>query len=125
MACLSISTSTACCARSSIDNPGRLTTATGDRPGAFQATLAAASDAPPQVRVDVARLDVVSAAGTARFTLSERHRRMFMDRRDMPGASLPHLPAIQAFAQRWQQGRPWLRDAAANARARLDRLPSA
>jgi 3-isopropylmalate/(R)-2-methylmalate dehydratase small subunit len=86
--------------------------------------LAAASGSPLQVRVDVERLEVSSAAGTARFTLSERHRCMFMDGLDMLGASLQHLPAIQAFAGRWQQDHPWLKDVAANARGRLDRLPS-
>jgi 3-isopropylmalate/(R)-2-methylmalate dehydratase small subunit len=86
--------------------------------------LAAASGSPLQVRVDVERLEVSSAAGTARFTLSERHRRMFMDGLDMLGASLQHLPAIQEFAGRWQQDHPWLKDVAAGARGRLDRLPS-
>jgi 3-isopropylmalate/(R)-2-methylmalate dehydratase small subunit len=86
--------------------------------------LAAASNSPLAVRVDVERLEVASAAGTARFTLSERHRRMFLDGLDMLGASLQHLPAIQAFAGRWRQDHPWLQDVAANARARLDRLPA-
>jgi 3-isopropylmalate/(R)-2-methylmalate dehydratase small subunit len=86
--------------------------------------LAAASTIPLELRVDVERLEVSSAAGMARFTLSERHRRMFMDGLDMLGASLQHLPAIQAFAGRWQQDHPWLKDVAAGARARLDRLPS-
>lgn len=83
--------------------------------------LAAGGGTPMQVRVDVERLEVVSAAGTARFSLSERHRRMFMDGLDMLGASLLHLPAIEAFASRWQEDKPWLKDVAANARARLDR----
>ena len=84
----------------------------------------AASSGPIEVRVDVERLEVSSAAGTARFTLSERHRRMFLDGLDMLGASLQHLPAIREFAGRWQQDHPWLKDVAAGARARLDRLPS-
>jgi 3-isopropylmalate/(R)-2-methylmalate dehydratase small subunit len=83
--------------------------------------LAAASPVPLQVRVDVERLEVASAAGTVRFTLSERHRRMFMDGLDMLGASLQHLPAIQAFAERWREDKPWLKDVAANARARIER----
>lgn len=86
--------------------------------------LAAASPAPLQVSVDVEKLEVSSPAGTARFTLSERHRRMFMDGLDMLGASLQHLGAIQAFAGRWRQDHPWLADVAAHARARLDRVSS-
>jgi 3-isopropylmalate/(R)-2-methylmalate dehydratase small subunit len=83
--------------------------------------LAAAATAPIEVRVDVNRLEVVSAAGTARFSLSERHRRMFMEGLDMLGASLLHRPAIEAFARRWQEDKPWLKDVAAKARSRLDR----
>jgi 3-isopropylmalate/(R)-2-methylmalate dehydratase small subunit len=84
---------------------------------------AAASDAPPQLRIDVARLQVHSATGTASFTLSGRHQRMFMEGLDMLGASLQHLPAIRAFADQWQAAHPWLKDVAAAARARIDSLP--
>ncbi|MEW7848763.1 3-isopropylmalate dehydratase small subunit [Massilia aurea] len=81
---------------------------------------AAAPAAPMQVRVDVDQLQVVSATGTAAFTLSERHRHMFMEGLDMLGASLVHLQAIQAFAQRWQGTHPWLKDVARTARTRID-----
>ena len=81
----------------------------------------AASGAPMQVRIDVERLEVSSATGTARFTLSDRHRRMFMDGLDMLGASLQHLPAIHAFAERWHAANPWLKNVAAASRARIDR----
>ena len=84
--------------------------------------LAAASSTPIEVRVDVERLEVTSAAGMVRFSLSERHRRMFMDGLDMLGASLQHLPAIRAFASRWQEDKPWLKDVAAKSRDRLDRV---
>lgn len=97
-------------------------------PEAFMAQLfaaAAASPAPLQLRIDVERLEVSGAMGTAGFTLSERHRRMFMDGLDMLGASLQHLPAIQAFAGRWQQDHPWLEDVAAKSRTRLDRVTPA
>lgn len=82
--------------------------------------LAGAASNPLQVSVDVERLEVTSAAGTVSFTLSERHRRMFMDGLDMLGATLQHLPAIQAFAERWRADKPWLADVAARARTRLD-----
>ena len=81
----------------------------------------AASGAPMQVRIDVERLEVSSATGTARFTLSDRHRRMFMDGLDMLGSSLQHLPAIHAFAERWHAANPWLKNVAAASRARIDR----
>ena len=84
--------------------------------------LAAASTTPLQLRVDVARLEVSSAAGTASFTLSDRHRQMFMEGLDMLGASLLHLPAIEAFAGRWREAHPWLKDVAAKARDRIDRV---
>jgi 3-isopropylmalate/(R)-2-methylmalate dehydratase small subunit len=86
--------------------------------------LAGAAAAPLQASVDVERLEVASAAGTVRFPLSERHRRMFMDGLDMLGASLQHLSAIEAFAEGWREDQPWLQDVAARARARLDLLPS-
>ncbi|MBQ5940645.1 3-isopropylmalate dehydratase small subunit [Massilia sp. AB1] len=79
----------------------------------------AASGAPMQVRIDVERLEVISATGTASFTLSGRHQRMFMDGLDMLGASLQHLPAIQAFAERWHAANPWLKNVASAARARI------
>ena len=81
---------------------------------------AAASDSPLQLRIDVARLQVHSATGTASFTLSGRHQRMFMEGLDMLGASLQHLPAIRAFADQWQAAHPWLKDVAASARGRID-----
>ncbi|MFC5479061.1 3-isopropylmalate dehydratase small subunit [Massilia suwonensis] len=79
-----------------------------------------AQEGPLHVRIDVERLEVTSVVGTARFTLSERHRRMFMDGLDMLGASLQHLTAIEAFATKWREDNPWLADVAAHARARLD-----
>jgi 3-isopropylmalate/(R)-2-methylmalate dehydratase small subunit len=81
---------------------------------------AAAAISPMQVRIDVEQLQVVSATGSASFTLSGRHQRMFMDGLDMLGASLLHLPAIQAFADRWHAANPWLKNVAAVARTRID-----
>ncbi|WP_020653618.1 3-isopropylmalate dehydratase small subunit [Massilia niastensis] len=86
-----------------------------------EAAEAAAAASPVQVRIDVEQLQVHSATGSAGFTLSERHRRMFMDGLDMLGASLQHLPAIQAFAERWHEANPWLKNVAGAARARIDR----
>lgn len=79
-----------------------------------------AQPSPLHISIDVGRLEVDSAIGTAPFTLSERHQRMFMDGLDMLGASLVHLPAIQAFAKQWQNDHPWLKDVALAARTRID-----
>ena len=81
---------------------------------------AASPAAPIQVRIDVDKLQVVSATGAVGFTLSERHRRMFMDGLDMLGASLVHRQAIESFAQRWHAVHPWLKDVARTARDRID-----
>lgn len=75
---------------------------------------------PMQMRIDVEQLEVASRTAKACFQLSDRHRRMFMDGLDMLGASLLHLPAIQAFAEKWRDANPWLKDVASIARARLD-----
>lgn len=88
-------------------------------------TEASSSRSPMQVRVDVENLQVVSATGAAGFTLSDRHRRMFMEGLDMLGASMLHLPAIQAFAEQWHEANPWLRNLASAARTRLDQVAKA
>jgi hypothetical protein len=46
---------------------------------------------------------------------------MFMDGLDMLGTTLQHLPAIEAFAARWHDAHPWLKDVASSARGRIDR----
>jgi 3-isopropylmalate/(R)-2-methylmalate dehydratase small subunit len=86
---------------------------------------AASSDTPLHLRIDVANLQVVSAAGSASFTLSERHRNMFINGLDMLGASLLHKLEIEAFARSWHDAHPWLKDVAAVTRTRLDRISNA
>jgi 3-isopropylmalate/(R)-2-methylmalate dehydratase small subunit len=86
---------------------------------------AASSDSPLQLRIDVENLQVVSATGSAAFTLSDRHRKMFIDGLDMLGASLLHQQEIEAFARRWHDAHPWLKDVAAVTRTRLDRMSTA
>ena len=80
----------------------------------------AAANTPIHVTIDVENLQVVSAGGTAPFTLSDRHRCMFLEGLDMLGASLQHLDAIRDFAERWHHAHPWLKDVASAARIRLD-----
>lgn len=76
--------------------------------------------APLAVSIDVRASTVSSAVGTSSFTLSERHRRMFIEGLDMIGASLTYRDQIAAFAERHATAQPWLRDVASRTKARLD-----
>jgi 3-isopropylmalate/(R)-2-methylmalate dehydratase small subunit len=79
----------------------------------------AATPGANRITIDVASMTVQSASHRAAFTLSARHRHMFLEGLDMVGASLLHGDAILAFAEgHWQQ-KPWLKDVAARTRARL------
>lgn len=86
---------------------------------------ASSSNSLLHLRIDVENRQVISATGSASFTLSERHRTMFIHGLDMLGASLLHKSAIEAFARRWHDAHPWLKDVAAVNRTRLDRMPNA
>lgn len=81
---------------------------------------AAAAKTPLQLAIDVQRLEVRSPLGTHAFTLSARHRTMFLEGLDLIGASLAHRSAIEAFAQRRWAAEPWTRDIARRTKARLD-----
>jgi 3-isopropylmalate/(R)-2-methylmalate dehydratase small subunit len=63
---------------------------------------------------------VRTAGHSAPFTISERHRRMFLDGLDVIGASLTHGDQIDAFAQRHWAAQPWVKDVARRTRERLD-----
>jgi 3-isopropylmalate/(R)-2-methylmalate dehydratase small subunit len=84
------------------------------------ALLRAAAASPLHLAIDVQRLEVRSPLGTQAFTLSQRHRRMFLEGLDLIGASLAHRSAIEAFAQRHWAAEPWTRDIARRTKARLD-----
>jgi len=89
---------------------------------AVQALLVRVSDpARNRVAIDVLAGRVRADDGwEAGFALPERHRRMFAEGRDMVGATLAQLGAVEAFeAAHWQR-HPWMRDVAAGVRARLD-----
>jgi 3-isopropylmalate/(R)-2-methylmalate dehydratase small subunit len=81
---------------------------------------AAAAEVPLHLEIDVRRLEVRSPLGTHAFTLSGRHRTMFLEGLDLIGASLAHRSAIEAFAQRHWAAEPWTRDVARRTKARLD-----
>ncbi|WP_434627727.1 3-isopropylmalate dehydratase small subunit [Chromobacterium sp. CV08] len=69
--------------------------------------------------IDVASMSVRSRSLTAPFSLSERHRRMFVEGLDMVGATLAMRDRIDAFAAgHWRQ-RPWLKDIASMTKKRL------
>lgn len=72
------------------------------------------------VTIDVEGMTVRSRSIEVPFTLSARHRRMFIEGLDMIGATLALQAQITAFQQAHWKARPWLRDVAAVTRARLD-----
>lgn len=88
----------------------------------IQALMEEAHESPVPLRVDidVRALTVRTPRRTSAFTLSERHRRMFLDDLDMIGATLTHRGDIDAFAQRHWAAQPWVRDVAGRTRQRLD-----
>lgn len=77
-----------------------------------------ASDGGP-VRIDIDAMRVHAEGFEAGFTLSARHREMFLQGLDIIGLSLAYRQQIEAFAaQRWA-AEPWTRDIAAATRRRL------
>ena len=81
---------------------------------------AQASAGPLSVEIDVESRCVRSAGLAAGFTISERHRRMFLDGLDVFGASLNQRAQIARFAEQHWAAQPWLKDVAAVTRRRLD-----
>lgn len=73
-----------------------------------------------QVNIDLERMQVRSHSHAAGFSLSERHRRMFMEGLDMVGATLAQQAQIEAFAARHGQRFPWMCDIGAKVRQALD-----
>ena len=84
------------------------------------AELMADADRQGLVRVDVGAMRVKSGSVDAPFTLSERHRRMFLEGLDVIGLSLTFKPQIDAFAQSHWAHQPWLHDVAQRTKQRLD-----
>ncbi|WMJ68935.1 3-isopropylmalate dehydratase small subunit [Stenotrophomonas sp. 24(2023)] len=81
--------------------------------------LAREADAPLVVEIDVAQQQVRCGGHVAAFTLSDRHRHMFLEGLDIIGASLAYRERIDAFAARHWQQHPWLQDVARRTRERL------
>ncbi|KQO23738.1 3-isopropylmalate dehydratase [Acidovorax sp. Leaf76] len=80
---------------------------------------ARAAAGPLAIEIDVAQRQVRTAGHSAPFTISERHRRMFLDGLDVIGASLTYRDRIDAFAAQHWSAQPWVRDVARLTRDRL------
>lgn len=63
-------------------------------------------------------LQVRSRTHVATFTMSRRHRQMFLDGLDLIGASLASAEAITKFEQKHWELQPWLQSVGAMVRAR-------
>jgi len=72
-----------------------------------------------EVVIDVESMTVRSKSVSASFSLSDRHRKMFLQGLDMVGATLTLQDDIQAFSESHWQQRPWLKDIAQKVRTRL------
>jgi 3-isopropylmalate/(R)-2-methylmalate dehydratase small subunit len=70
----------------------------------------ASKPATSQVSIDVESMTVRSHSVEAPFTLSERHRHMFLQGLDIIGATLALQDQIDAFQRRHWAARPWLKD---------------
>jgi len=89
-------------------------------PADVQSLMAECSAAwPCRITIDVAAGTLHSPRQTFGFTLSARHRQMFIEGLDSIGASLEHRTEIAAFAQRHWAAQPWLKDVARRTRQRL------
>ena len=82
------------------------------------------STEPLRLEVDVATMTVRSSTQRFAFTMTERHRTMFLQGLDMIGASLAHRANIEAFAEHHWAAQPWVKDVASRTKARLDALPA-
>nr|WP_319566578.1 3-isopropylmalate dehydratase small subunit [uncultured Rhodoferax sp.] len=83
---------------------------------------AAQSAEPLRLVIDVQTLQVRSPRHATTFTMSPRHRSMFLQGQDMIGASLALQAQIDAFTQRHWATQPWVRDVARVFKERLTRV---
>lgn len=82
--------------------------------------LADVSDpATSQAAIDVETMTVRTHSVEAPFTLSERHRYMFLEGLDVIGATLALDGQIKSFQEQHWSTRPWLKDIAYATRNRL------
>jgi 3-isopropylmalate/(R)-2-methylmalate dehydratase small subunit len=81
----------------------------------------AASPLPLALAIDLETMTLASPAQAFPFTMSARHRTMFLEGIDMIGASLAHRDAIAAFAAAHWAAQPWVKDVGLRTKERLDR----
>lgn len=72
-----------------------------------------------RVIIDIDRMTVKTHNVETAFSMSARHRHMFMEGLDMIGATLAKNDAIVAFQESHWQARPWLKDIAYAVQSRL------
>lgn len=72
------------------------------------------------VSIDVNLMRIKSASVDAPFSLSARHRRMFIEGLDVIGLSLTLHDEINTFAHRHWAQHPWMKDVAKTVRDRLN-----
>lgn len=70
------------------------------------------------ITIDLEQLTVSSASRSVSFTMSARHRRMFLDRTDLVEDSLSYTKQIDAFAEEYRERHPWLADSVASSMPR-------
>ncbi len=85
------------------------------------AALMKAADDPATslVRIDVGTMAVTCGDLSAPFSLSSRHRRMFLEGLDVIGLSLTYRDRIEAFSRAHWADQPWVQDVASRTAARL------
>jgi 3-isopropylmalate/(R)-2-methylmalate dehydratase small subunit len=86
-----------------------------------QALMKEADDkgAPISVDIDIENLKVRTTHHEFTFTMSARHRRMFLEGLDVIGLTLKYKAQIDTFAQKHWNNQPWVKDVA---RKTIDRL---
>ena len=84
------------------------------------ALMKAADDsAASSVRIDVGTMTVTCGDLSAPFSLSSRHRRMFLEGLDVIGLSLTYRDRIEAFSRAHWAKEPWVQDVASRTAGRL------
>lgn len=83
--------------------------------------LMKAADDPDRssVRIDVGTMSVTCGDLSAPFSLSARHRRMFLEGLDVIGLSLTYRDRIEVFSRAHWAKQPWLQDVAGRTARRL------
>lgn len=85
------------------------------------AALMEAADDPATsaVRIDVSTMTVICGDLTMPFSVSPRHRRMFLGGLDVIGLTLTYRDRIEAFSRAHWASQPWVRDVASRTAKRL------